>query len=211
MIDVNLILLTALPKIGQYYNFIRLGYEGYTRIIENCLSNARILSNALERSGYFDCISDMHREDGVFGYEEVSAKQQAENRKKKGEDVNYNPSLPVVSFKFTDDFKRRYPHVRQSAVSTLIRTKGWIVPNYSLPPDEEEVEILRVVVRESLSVDMVDRLIEDIMEAVNKLRKLENTVDEAVFAPLEEISDHTKGNKSKDPDTTKPKTYARTC
>lgn len=152
----------------------------------------------------------MHREDGVFGYEKASAKQQAEDRKKKRDEVNYNPSLPVVSFKFTDDFKRRYPHVRQSAVSTLIRTKGWIVPNYSLPPNEEHIEILRIVVRESLSVDMVDRLIEDIMEAVDKLCKLENMVDEAVFAPLEEFSDHSY-NQSKASDINKPKTYARTC
>jgi len=61
------------------------------------------------------------------------------------------PGLPVVSFRLTDDFRKENPHIKQAAVSTLLRVKGWIVPNYPLPPNEEKTEILRVVVRESFS------------------------------------------------------------
>jgi glutamate decarboxylase len=63
----------------------------------------------------------------------------------------YIPGLPVVSFRLTDEFKAEFPHIKQAAVSTLLRVKGWILPNYPLPPTEENTEILRVVVRESFS------------------------------------------------------------
>lgn len=36
------------------------------------------------------------------------------------------------------------------------------MPDYPLPPNEEKTEILRVVVRESMSLDLLDRLITDI-------------------------------------------------
>jgi glutamate decarboxylase len=54
----------------------------------------------------------------------------------------------------TDEFQKKHPHIHQAAVSTLLRVKGWIVPNYPLPPNEEKTEILRVVVRESFSSSM---------------------------------------------------------
>ena len=63
------------------------------------------------------------------------------------------PGLAVVSFRFTDQFKKDNPHLKQAAVSTL-RVKGWILPNYPLPPNEQNTEILRVVVRESFSSSM---------------------------------------------------------
>jgi glutamate decarboxylase len=66
----------------------------------------------------------------------------------------YMAGLPVVSFRLTDEFMAENPHIKQAAVSTLLRVKGWILPNYPLPPTEEKTEILRVVVRESFSSSM---------------------------------------------------------
>lgn len=63
--------------------------------------------------------------------------------------------LPVVSFHLTEEFHKEFPHVKQAAVSTLLRVKGWILPNYPLPPNEEQQEILRVVVRESFSTSII--------------------------------------------------------
>ena len=34
--------------IAQYYNLIHLGFDGFRAIMENCLSNARLLSKSLE-------------------------------------------------------------------------------------------------------------------------------------------------------------------
>ena len=46
---------------------------------------------------------------------------------------------------------------------------GLIRADYPLPPGEEKTEILRVVVRESLSLDMIDRLVTDICHVMEQL------------------------------------------
>ena len=66
----------------------------------------------------------------------------------------YIAGLPVVSFRLSDEFKKEFPQVKQAAVSTLLRNKGWILPNYPLPPNEEKTEILRAVIRESFSTSI---------------------------------------------------------
>uniref|UniRef100_A0A0D6QS93 Glutamate decarboxylase n=1 Tax=Araucaria cunninghamii TaxID=56994 RepID=A0A0D6QS93_ARACU len=43
--------------IAQYYQLIRLGFEGYKMIMENCRSNARRLTEALESTGRFKILS----------------------------------------------------------------------------------------------------------------------------------------------------------
>jgi glutamate decarboxylase len=51
----------AHPIIHQYYNFVQLGFEGYRQITLSDLANARLLSRALEKSGYYKVLSDIHR------------------------------------------------------------------------------------------------------------------------------------------------------
>lgn len=76
---------------------------------------------------------------------------------------NYEPGLPVVSFRFSDAYRAANPDVQQRWVQTLLRAKGWIVPNYELAPDLQQTEILRVVVRESVTSVLVDRLVADLV------------------------------------------------
>ncbi|EJD02106.1 glutamate decarboxylase [Fomitiporia mediterranea MF3/22] len=160
----------AAPVIAQYFNFVHLGFEGYRNIALNDLRNARVLSRALEKSGYFHVLSDCHRfaesGEGVIG----GAKQAVGILDE--EDIeNYIPSLPVVSFRFSDDFKAKYPDIQQRWMQTLLRSKGWIVPNYELAPNLQQVDILRVVVRENFSEVLVDRLVTDIIEITEGLIK----------------------------------------
>ena len=54
--------------------------------------------------------------------------------------------------------------------------------DYPLPPDEEKTEILRVVVRESLSLDMIDRLVTDIIQVMEQLQNTDAT-DLAAWQP----------------------------
>ncbi|KAI7865188.1 glutamate decarboxylase [Spinellus fusiger] len=192
--------------ISQYYNFLRLGVEGFTDIALMDLNNARQFSHALESSGYFDVVSDLHRPKGQFGWrnQDASTKKIEETDV---EDVTYfNPHLPVVSFKLTDAFKKKYPYVKQAAISTLVRVNGWIVPNYPLPPNSESVEILRVVVRESLSKDMLSRLGEDLFEATKKLSNAESTFDSLYLSPSQHITDF-----ESDQSIGQGGTYARSC
>lgn len=55
----------AAPVIAQYFNLVYLGHQGYRRVALNDLKNARLLSRALEKSGYFVVLSDIHRALGL--------------------------------------------------------------------------------------------------------------------------------------------------
>ncbi|KAI9867738.1 MAG: hypothetical protein M1813_008538 [Trichoglossum hirsutum] len=152
--------------IAQYYNLIHLGSNGYKAIMENCLANARILSKSLEATGWYVCVSDIHRKKGDHSFKGTSAPAFGFE----GEtSADYNAGLPVVAFRFSDEFKKEFPHVRQVTVSHKLRARQYIIPNYPLPPNEQSTEILRVVVRESMSIDLLERLISDIISVTQEL------------------------------------------
>ena len=96
--------------------------------------------------------------------------------------ANYVAGLPVVAFHLSDAFKKDYSHVKQESISTLLRAKQYIIPNYPLPPKEEKTDILRVVVRESMSLDLLDRLITDIIAITEQLMDAD-PLDLAAFQP----------------------------
>ena len=50
---------------------------------------------------------------------------------------------------------------------------GWMVPAYTMPKDIEDMVVMRIVVRQGMSRDMADMLIDDIAGAVGELEKLE--------------------------------------
>lgn len=43
--------------IAQYYQFIRLGFEGFRNIMENCMDNAKVLKAGIEGTETFDIVS----------------------------------------------------------------------------------------------------------------------------------------------------------
>ncbi|CAD5165114.1 unnamed protein product [Musa acuminata subsp. malaccensis] len=43
--------------IAQYYQFIRLGFEGFRNIMENCMENAKVLKAGIEGTETFDIVS----------------------------------------------------------------------------------------------------------------------------------------------------------
>ncbi|SCV69476.1 BQ2448_2496 [Microbotryum intermedium] len=157
----------AHPIICQYYNFIRFGFEGYRAIALHDAKNARLLARALNNSKYYTVISDLLEPSQPTGMVDKAAK--AVGLSENIED--YRPSLPVVAFRFSDEFKKDFPYAKQKNVQTLMRAKGWIIPNYELPPDVSNVEILRVVVREQFSEDLVERLVIDLIEITEDLIK----------------------------------------
>ncbi|PPS09391.1 hypothetical protein GOBAR_AA11247 [Gossypium barbadense] len=48
---------TSSQVIAQYYQLIRLGYEGYRNVMENCHENAIVLKEGLEKTGRFNIVS----------------------------------------------------------------------------------------------------------------------------------------------------------
>jgi glutamate decarboxylase len=92
--------------------------------MQNDLTKARLISRALENSGYYTVLSNIHK-----------PKTKADGADKSGhsnfneEDAEYYmEGLPVVSFRFTDDVRKKYPGVQQAWVQKQLRGIGWIVP-----------------------------------------------------------------------------------
>jgi len=127
--------------VGQYYNFLRLGKEGYKDIMENCIENAKFFSHCLLDSKYFTLRSRVH-EDGFF-------------------------AVPVIAFSLNT--KGKEYGFDEYDVSREIRKFGWIVPAYKLPPSCDTIIILRVVVRELHSKDFLDELFTDLIKTVESL------------------------------------------
>jgi len=85
----------------------------------------------------------------------------------KFEMINESQMLPIVALKFKDNIK----NYTVFDLSHKIRERGWVISAYTMPPNAEEVAIMRVVVREHFSRDMCDILFKDIMEACDYLEK----------------------------------------
>lgn len=136
---------------AQAYNFLRLGREGYTEVVEAMLANARYLNEQLEGSGRFEIL---------------------------------NPGLsePVVTFTIKGD-----PGFDVYHLSSRLRENGWIVPAYNLPPDADDVHLMRVVVRIDLNRRMIDLLILDLLQAWEELSEEQPT---ARTAPRPDVWTH---------------------
>jgi glutamate decarboxylase len=158
----------AAPIIAQMYSFLNLGWEGYARIARVDLANARALSRALEASGYYKVVSEIHEK---YTDNLASSLAHAVGTADESDPLYYQKGLPVVAFQFSDALKQEYPHCKQEWIQNLLRIKGWIVPNYALPPDAQDQDVLRVVVRESVSAELVESLIADILEITEGLMK----------------------------------------
>lgn len=74
-------------------------------------------------------------------------------------------ALPVVTFRLSEDTQ-----FNSHDIAGLLRQRGWIVPAYTLPPNSDNVTVLRVVVREGFNEDLRDALVGDTAAAVRTLR-----------------------------------------
>lgn len=156
---------------------LHLGFAGYRAIALQDLKNARTLSRALENSGYYEVLSDIHRPAPSSIVGDIKAKVNQEDVEVCALPTNfykaltilktYVPGLPVISFRFSEAYRTEHPEVKQKWIQTLLRSKGWIVPNYELAPDLAEIEILRVVIRETVSEVLIERLVADIVSQLS--------------------------------------------
>jgi glutamate decarboxylase len=73
-------------------------------------------------------------------------------------------AFPIVALRASDPEASDLTHL-----SHLLRERGWIVPAYTLPPNAEHITVLRMVIKENFSRDMVDMLAHDIGAAMKTL------------------------------------------
>jgi glutamate decarboxylase len=119
--------------LAQYYNFLRLGREGYTRIMHTMRENARYVAKQLKALGKFEII-------------------------------NGGALTPSVCVRLKDETR----YNAADLVSTLAG-RGWVIPAFTMPPDAQGVNVMRMNVKETFSRDMADILIGDIHAALKKL------------------------------------------
>jgi glutamate decarboxylase len=76
--------------------------------------------------------------------------------------------LPVFAFRLRPDVT----NYTVFEVSRGLRERGWQVPAYTLPANLEDVAVLRIVVRNGLSPDLADILLDDLSRVVQELSRL---------------------------------------
>ena len=123
--------------VAQYYNFLRLGREGYAKIHRACYDTAQYLAAEIARMGPFDIIYG-----GQPG------------------------GIPCVSWRLKPDAD---PGFNLFDFADRLRTRGWLVPAYTLPPEREDLAIQRILVRHGTSRDLAGLLLADMRRALAQL------------------------------------------
>jgi len=74
-----------------------------------------------------------------------------------------NGEVPGVCWKLKPNSKVNF---NLYDLADRLRTRGWLVPAYSLPKNCESTVIQRILVRHGVSVDLLDRLADDLEDAI---------------------------------------------
>lgn len=126
----------------QYYNFLRLGKEGYYEVQKASQAVAHFLSKAILNMGPFELFTD-------------------------GSDI------PVFAWGLKEGYTSNW---NLYDLSRQLRTFGWQVPAYPLPPDMEEVTIMRIVVRNGFSMDLAQLFLMNLKQAVSYLDSMDGPI-----------------------------------
>jgi glutamate decarboxylase len=81
--------------------------------------------------------------------------------------MNETQRIPVVALTLDKSVKR----YNEFDISNKVRERGWILAAYSMPPDAQEVNSLRIVVRPHLNRNVAELLADDIERACDFLEK----------------------------------------
>jgi len=122
---------------AQYYNFLRLGFDGYRRVQQTCRDVARYTADQVASLGRFRMLTD-------------------------------GSELPVFACAL-EDTDRPYSVFD---ISERLREGGWLVPAYTFPENRQDLAALRIVVRNGVSHDLADMLVDDLHRHIDYLDKL---------------------------------------
>lgn len=127
--------------IAQYYNFIRLGREGYTKVQNACYATAQYIAREIEKMGPFEVFFNGDSKKGI----------------------------PAVAWKIKEGFDTKGYTLYDFA--DRLRSRGWQVPAYSMPANREDLVIQRILVRHGVSRDLAELLIEDMKRTLQYFDK----------------------------------------
>jgi glutamate decarboxylase len=122
--------------VAQYYNFVRLGFDGFRKVQGYSREVAMRLAERIGELGPFTLLTN-------------------------------GDQLPVFAFRMADGVD----NFTVFDVSTALRERGWQVPAYTFPANRTDLAALRIVVRQGLSHDMGDMLVDDLVRQLARLQK----------------------------------------
>jgi glutamate decarboxylase len=127
--------------VCQYYNFLRLGKEGYRKIHSACYETAQYLAGEIAEMGPFEILYGGDMKSGI----------------------------PALCWKIKSGFDTHGYTLYDLA--DRLRARGWQVPAYSLPAQCEDVVIQRILVRHGVSRDLGSLLLEDMDRTLDYFKK----------------------------------------
>lgn len=131
----------AAQILGQYYQFIRLGFEGYKEIQSECMDITRYAHDKIGEMAPF---------------------------------INYSKDIvnPLFIWYMKPEYQKKAKWTLYD-LQAILQQSGWMVPAYTLPENLENFVVMRLVIRQGTSRDLIDMLLSDIQNAVTELNKLE--------------------------------------
>jgi len=127
--------------VAQYYNFLRLGKEGYRKIQTACYETAQYLAGEIAEMGPFEIL---------FG-------------------GDMKTGIPALSWTIKEGYDTHGYTLYDLA--DRLRSRGWQVPAYSMPANRQDLVIQRILVRHGVSRDLADLLLEDMRRSLDHLDK----------------------------------------
>jgi glutamate decarboxylase len=92
--------------------------------------------------------------------------------------IEGSPRLPLVIARVREG----EPFTGTELVGELAQRRGWLVPAYQLPPDNEDQQIIRMLVKVNQTRELVDALADDFHISIADLRK--RSAGQAVCRPV---------------------------
>src|SRR5574338_1570774 len=81
----------------------------------------------------------------------------------------HDEQLPLVAFQIADGAD--VPYDEFDIAWQVAAERGWMLPAYTMPPNADDVKMLRALVKLNLSRELVGTLADDIFEACETLEK----------------------------------------
>ena len=121
--------------VATYYNFLRLGREGYRKVHQSCYDTAMYLAQEIAGMGPFDVLYDGDPSAGI----------------------------PCTSWKLKEGVDHGFTLFD---LADRLRTRGWLVPAYTMPADRQDMAVQRILVKQGFSRDLADLLMDDYRDAL---------------------------------------------
>lgn len=125
--------------IAQYYQFLRLGFEGYRKIMVNLRAISKRLAKGIEDTGHFNILSN---------------------------DKSVPLVAFSLNKRVDKDGKQHTRSYDEFDIADRLRSRGWILPAYKMAPNAQHIGLMRATIREDLSMSMADELVNDLKRTI---------------------------------------------